>query len=674
MATAQEVIKKFMKSLDETTLSGTSALNEAIQACSGSKFSGIQDAINHMISDCSLASSANDFLINKCGIDLSNTDTGAITGSDAGGSSTKTAESVVPESGNLISFTGDSFTVKGLTIQLANWYKTSSGSYDYTTTSFNNLSSNEKYIWQSLYTWWAKESLNLIEQSYGNNFGFSLNSSATSKTMYFGFYNQSSSTLAVTPYWYYESDGETTDLGMRVNLNHYGNVSTSDPNGSSTNANSYLDRTLAHEFTHAVMAANIKYSYKLPQFIKEGMAELTHGIDDERTSLIRNLAANPSTLRNSLSLTNTGTGNTNAYAAGYMFLRYLAKQASDYGGDDINYIYNTNSTSLVSGSSGVDSIYNSGKYSTISADDGNDTINNQSSGDYSSLNGGSGNDSINAGSNSYRVTLNGGGGNDTLTGSNSTYYGDVFAFDNYYGKDVITNYSTNDTIYFSFTNGGVGYYKSGNDFLVYSGTNNDYITLKGAANKAIQIKFADGTMTTLNNDNVIINYNSNTLVSGTSSDESIYNSGYNVTINASGGNDTISNYGSSSTINSGDGNDSIYNNSSYVTIDAGYGNDTINNSNYGDYSSLSGGSGNDSINAGSNSYSVTLNGGYGNDTLIGSNSSSYGDVFQFGNRDDYDVITNYATNDTIHLTNTYSLSTRNYYSVGNDRVISLASD
>ncbi|MBR1728103.1 MAG: hypothetical protein IJ728_01045, partial [Selenomonadaceae bacterium] len=103
-------------------------------------------------------------------------------------------------------------------------------------------------------------------------------------------------------------------------------------------------------------------------------------------------------------------------------------------------------------------------------------------------------------------------------------------------------------------------------------------------------------------------------------------------------------------------------------------NDTINNTSSGDYSSLSGGSGNDSINAGSNSYSVTLNGGYGNDTLIGSYSTYYGDVFQFGNRDDYDVITNYSTNDTIHLTNTYSLSASNYYNVGNDRVISLASD
>lgn len=34
MATQQEVIKAFMKSLDTTTLSGEAALDEAIRACS----------------------------------------------------------------------------------------------------------------------------------------------------------------------------------------------------------------------------------------------------------------------------------------------------------------------------------------------------------------------------------------------------------------------------------------------------------------------------------------------------------------------------------------------------------------------------------------------------------------------------------------------------------------
>ena len=97
--TAQEVIKKFMNSLDNTTLSGTSALNEAVAACSN--YSSMQDLINHLVSDCSSSSSATDFLQNYCGIILGNSDTGAITGSDAGTTDTKSGESVVPEIGIL---------------------------------------------------------------------------------------------------------------------------------------------------------------------------------------------------------------------------------------------------------------------------------------------------------------------------------------------------------------------------------------------------------------------------------------------------------------------------------------------------------------------------------------------------------------------------------------------
>ena len=116
MATAQEVIKNFMKSLDETSLSGESAVDEAIQACSD--FNSISDAISQMVSDCKNASSATAFLTDYCGIILDNDDTGAITGSDAGGSTTKTADSIVPENGSLTTYTNNSFTTNGLKVEL----------------------------------------------------------------------------------------------------------------------------------------------------------------------------------------------------------------------------------------------------------------------------------------------------------------------------------------------------------------------------------------------------------------------------------------------------------------------------------------------------------------------------------------------------------------------------
>ena len=60
LMTQQEVIKAFMKSLDETTKTGTAALNEAIRKCSPFKsFKALKAA---MISDCKKAKSADDFL------------------------------------------------------------------------------------------------------------------------------------------------------------------------------------------------------------------------------------------------------------------------------------------------------------------------------------------------------------------------------------------------------------------------------------------------------------------------------------------------------------------------------------------------------------------------------------------------------------------------------------
>ena len=69
--------------------------------------------------------------------------------------------------------------------------------------------------------------------------------------------------------------------------------------------------------------------FDLPQFITEGTAELTHGIDDTRTSTIMNVLSSTSNLRNALSLT-PGTGTSGSYAAGYAFLRYLAKQGAEH--------------------------------------------------------------------------------------------------------------------------------------------------------------------------------------------------------------------------------------------------------------------------------------------------------------------------------------------------------
>lgn len=263
MATQQDVIKKFMASLDKTTLSGTAALDEAIKACSN--FGSMQEVIDKMISDCESVGNGKNFLLDYCGINLDNDDTGAITGFDAGGSAVKNAEDIVPETGELIKFTGNSFTVNGLTLQLED--------------NFSNLTDSQKFIWQGLYTWWAKGALDLIAESYGKNFGFDSNSSATFNTMYV----------------YFSDRGDFAWIAggnyLGISTNYYESISTENPNGLSKKTSFCLDRTLAHEFTHAVMIANIREfsSALLPDFIIEGMAELTHGIDDYRRMSISHL-------------------------------------------------------------------------------------------------------------------------------------------------------------------------------------------------------------------------------------------------------------------------------------------------------------------------------------------------------------------------------------------------
>ena len=166
MATQQGVIQAFMKSLDTTTKKGETALDAATKAGSSSKFSSFQNSKTSMINDCKNANkNGEDFLKVYCGIDLDNDDTGAITGWDAGGSTVKTKNSIVPESGSFVKFTkGDWFEVNGLTVKLGKSIGSLDKSDNVIDRSFSDLSSQEVYLWRSTYTWWIKNGLNLISE------------------------------------------------------------------------------------------------------------------------------------------------------------------------------------------------------------------------------------------------------------------------------------------------------------------------------------------------------------------------------------------------------------------------------------------------------------------------------------------------------------------------------
>ena len=137
-------------------------------------------------------------------------------------------------------------------------------------------------------------------------------------------------------------------IGISINvLYDIENLDPSDPNGvyiahEDTEINGktvhisspiyYLDRNIAaHELVHATMLATGTLKNGMPQFFTEGIAEVVQGVDDYvsgRVEYIKSFVSDPSILEEALGL-GQGTGTSNAYPAGTMFMRFLAKQSLD---------------------------------------------------------------------------------------------------------------------------------------------------------------------------------------------------------------------------------------------------------------------------------------------------------------------------------------------------------
>ncbi len=547
MATQQDVIKNFMAILDTTTEKGEDALDAAISAVSN--FSSYADFRAQLLSDCKTAGSADNFLRNYCGIILDNSDTGAITGADAGGSTVKTAESIVPESSALINFTGDSFTTNGLTVKLGQ--VDSEGKT--VARSFSDLSDNEIYIWQSFYTWWLAGGLDLIAESYGENYSFTSKSSAVTKTLWVVLADEGAGSLAVTWGGPGNAQKSTNDLKLHINTYYYGNVSGED--GESNNGQKYLDRTIAHELTHAVMRANIDWFDYLPAFLKEGMADLTHGIDDTRSASLKTLAGSSTKLSQAIVL-NTNTvsvsGVTSAsYAGGYIFLRYLAYQAANStgtgtvsGGTDNDTVASTTLTVTDSTSSPV--TINSA-IKVVDASTRTKAVKITGNALANTITGGKNSD-----------TLDGGKGDDVLTGGTGA---DIFIWSA--GNDTVTDYGTgNDKI--SIGSAQLKNFGANGDDFVFEFDNGSLI-LTGAADKKISVTsgkiYSDdgifnsaGTSVTLSAstknfaaDSKVVTIDagltSNATINGNSIANKVSLGAENVFVWAKGGNDTLYNFG-----------------------------------------------------------------------------------------------------------------------------------
>lgn len=738
--TQQDIIKTFMKSLDETKETNWyNAVSEAISLSSGGFYNDLTNLIERFFLDYHnivkfgensiIEESAYKFLQDCCGINLNNNDTGAITGFDTNGSKIqKNAQDIVLEDKplikldelsenelknlpDIISTNPLTFVKNGLEVVIPNK---------------DSLSSKQKNIINGLYSWWIESALNLIEISYGLTFNKNEVHTITFINPNTNLYNFTKNILgsktlaAVQP----TSSGlelfineDWVDNDLNLELNHDGKSETL-KNESRNNlkdnftgteletevektVNGYLlDRILAHEFTHGIMAAKMVNYQDFPKYIKEGFAELTTGADDTRNFI--------EALNNETKLYNTFYNHahdilpqipiieTEPYSGGFMLWRYFVKQVSDNSKFPIGvYYHNPNRiflmvTSPFSGTidlatypSTIKHIYateNPNKLKLI----GNATDNEiWSSKSGSEVLGERGNDTLHG--NDGEDTLNGGKDDDTLTGGNGS---DTFVYASGDGNDVFIDITSKDKI--KLTSGTIDSWSiNGTDVIFKIGSGS--ITAKNARGKNITIINSSGTETTKKYDsesqedirnkpleinpvvlqeirNSVVRSNANAAensnptyvtnegeITDSSQDAVLKLEVINNTLVQTALNARPQIYALGSTqdamdwvVNTSSGDDSITSASNKnSTVSTGAGNDTIVVSGTGNVYANAG-SGNDFVQITSNAKGkTTVEGGKGSDTINNSGASNV--LFKYTAGDGNDLITGFNSTSTLSI-------------------------
>ena len=178
-------------------------------------------------------------------------------------------------------------------------------------------------IIKALNSEWIARSLEMVKNAYGMSFQ---EDGASVTEIELNFTDDAASSTLASVSSTADGNGVTKSLTLNINLNYYANLDQNDVNGSSTTPGAtYLDRTIAHELTHAVMRANITNMSALPKYIREGSAEFIHGIDDERKLSLANLTV--SDISDTLDGAHDGQDDTTdyPYTVGYVFLHYINK-------------------------------------------------------------------------------------------------------------------------------------------------------------------------------------------------------------------------------------------------------------------------------------------------------------------------------------------------------------
>ncbi|MBQ4404015.1 MAG: hypothetical protein II857_06340 [Selenomonadaceae bacterium] len=621
MSTPVGVIKKFVKTLVETKKTGEEAADEAFKAVGAISY----DVFREKYTNASYGVASQNFAEQNCGVRITNTDTGAITGSDAGGKTTKTAESIVPESAKATKLTNsqyNSFTKNGLKFNISYVEKSDVDAGENFGYSGANFLAKQKLVTRALYNWWIPESVDLINESLGINFTDD-SSNLKEVDIEFDYWNPMNIHTAMSIYFEYDL-GRLSKAKIILNANLLNNLTENDKNGTLDSKQyynrtaypyvttgygntapftNYLDRLFLMAFTEIALKSNIAYLEDLPKDVFEGLCAIVGGYDDAS--------------QNYGDFVNRDNNNS---VTGYTRLRYLAKNYSDGVPDGVSYNakktvltvtadYTEDTLDLADFESTVKHVKASALKKNIKIT-GNALENSIISGagnDY--LLGGKGND-----------TLNGGKGNDTLKGGAGN---DIFIYTA--GKDVISDYSAGDKI--SVGSAISKATLSGSDvvFTIGKGT----LTVKNGADKKLSMINSKGKEYT-------------TVVSGATT----------LTIN----NKTTSPVTLSADIGTADASKrtsavKIVGNKLDNVILGGSKNDII----YGEggNDSIIGNKGNDKLYGGLGS--DTLKGGAGNDTLIGGagNDSLWGDagadVFIYSAGTGKDIIFGFDAKDTLTL-------------------------
>lgn len=115
-----------------------------------------------------------------------------------------------------------------------------------------------------------------------------------------------------------EGDGKFSHLSLNLDMADFGTAATPDGGG----APFYSDRIVAHEMAHAIMGCSMNY-FGLPQWFREGTAELIHGADERVRGALGGSSAQD--------IVDVIAGGGFSYEGGYVASRYMHDKLKGLG-------------------------------------------------------------------------------------------------------------------------------------------------------------------------------------------------------------------------------------------------------------------------------------------------------------------------------------------------------